>query len=234
MNKKLLTIFCFMTAILLSGCWVDESLPVIEHENLRLLKPSSISMIFEPEGTKATTLFEQEKKSIINGGYFGYSGSLFVPAGDAWFLDHQLDTFIDQTQDPNLSVRVIYFPEYNKVALEQDAPFQAIDGAYVFFAWPMLIQDGQINESIRDEISHRTGKYLRTFLIQSEDKSPILGVTTKKMTLQELSESLQKRPEFSWAYSVVNLDGWPSTSIISKNFSHNTKKKLPWFFILEK
>jgi exopolysaccharide biosynthesis protein len=76
----------------------------------------------------------------------------------------------------------------------------------------MIIQDGTLNDQIYQKKSHRTTSHYRTFLIQTQDKKAVFGITTQKFSLADLGQKLQQIYS-NQTISVVNLDGGSSTSL---------------------
>lgn len=174
--------------------------------------------------------------TLINGTYFGLLSGWFQPA---WTITLYLGlhnkqiipSTIDPSLDQNLKTLVQYNSINNTVVFDKD---NNIIRWIQFYAWPMIITNNTINPNLSTNTSHRNGKYPRTFLVQDYHNKTILGITTKKVSLTELGEKLKELFP-SEKTSVINLDGWPSTTLYNEYMSFNiTDEKLPlWFSICE-
>lgn len=190
---------------------------------------------FSTKWTSAKFLTSLKNNCVaINWFYFwrGIDGNNFQPAGPVtrYVGFNRQPIIIPSTTNPqddvNLWVEVFYNSSLNSVSM--NTPIK-INRGVSFFAWPMIIQDGEINTDLSRRISHRSTNHFRTFLIQDNRNRAIRWITTTKISLPDLARALQTIMKWK-VKNIVNLDGWSSTSFSSSGFSYNTSKALPSFF----
>jgi len=210
----------------LEGCWLDSP-------DLILIEPDWLKMVFDTDWMSADDFFELEWVTVINWGYFWYEWEKFIPAWELRLADRIIPTTIDQRLDPNLSVRIHYDTENNSLKFSDEWDLINPPWDYVFFAWPMIIDNWVINGDLIWNTSHRNWKYARTFLIRKANWHPIIGISMNRINLDDLWVMLRNRAPLIGEFSVVNLDWWPSTSLKAGWFERNSDKKLPWFFLFE-
>lgn len=91
---------------------------------------------------------------------------------------------------------------------------------------PWLLYSWEINNKLKNNISHWQRRTTRTALISP---GPYFVFTQTGYTLYEFSSILKRM--FPHA-DAINLDGGSSTSFYSKSLAFNTRKLLPEFFLL--
>ena len=256
MNYKVLMIgLLIITIPLLSWCsWKSNTVVENDTYTLQWYDGDSIILItpvwkiwgftpfFSASGVNATEYHEQllqewkNNCTLINGTYFGTTSGWFQPAGDITLsqgLDKQetIISTIDPSLDQNLKTLVQYSSVNNTVLFDQEG--NIIRGIQ-FYAGPMIMTNNEINSQLSSDISHRSDNYPRTFLVQRSNHKTIIGITTTKLSLIALGQKLKELFP-SEHISVINLDGWPSTTLYNNDVSFNiTDEKLPlWFSICE-
>ena len=237
-------------AIISSGAWVN---PTIRHPRYRESRDSydlyissgvylfvlnrGIQPVWNASGTSARQLQSQWSYDLVlNGGYFTYhrDTNSFQPA---WRIVHHMRVirsmvreFFHRNLDPNLAIAIKYDIWNNKVWLSRTDIIVPREWLYWFYAWPQLIQSGQIMSHVNARTSHRQRRAVRTFMIVDMDGQPHLGMTISGYTLSELARTIQQMRVFYGQYHVVNLDGWSSTSLAAGARYWNSRARLPWFF----
>lgn len=192
-----------------------------------LIKPTSRENTFSTWWTSAKKLWQAQVTSwtiIINAGYFGRNNDWYFPAGH-FAIDLSP---VDQSwceRDLNLC----WFVFTDSLQIAQWLTFTKEP---TFAAGPILMLDGKVNKDVQNNNSHRTYKKYRTILISTK-QWPIFLITKKQYSLDRiLAYSVNY---FGRNISVINLDGWSSTTLWTDNptFQFNASKTLPAFFILK-
>ncbi len=204
-------------------------------DSIVLLTPrkQGLHSSFLSRGSTAWALLKDKDTScsVINGFYFGkwIGWDLFQPAGSVTlyrWLSKQSNLVPSTTNpddDVNLWVKIFYNTINNNISF--NTPIKISHGLS-FFAWPMIINRGEINPNLTKKISHRSTTHYRTFLIQDNKNKAIFGISKQKISLYELATKLSQIIKWT-SYSVVNLDGGSSTAIATSGYSFNSSKNLP-------
>lgn len=197
----------------------------IQYKNIYIIqsknKHSIWSLYFDNHGNSASwlnNLYKGSKKcSIVNWWYFGYkwkNNEEYIPIWDISNDWYETILWFHPQNDPNISTQI------------------TINNLHKFEAWPNLIDKWKINTWLLADISHRQQQAPRTFIIQRSDWWSDIWIYNKWITLAELSEYIYNLHIYTWDYSVINLDWWSSTSIITPDYEFNENQKLPRFFII--
>lgn len=195
-------------------------------KGIYIIKPSARELTFSAQWSSAQQLWVKQNTwaVIINAWYFWRDKGWFFPAGH-FSLD---PTFIDTThceRDPNLCGYIFT----DSLTIQEKITFTK---APTIAAWPVMMLSGVVNKTIQQKTSHRTRKTYRTLLVQTKNW-PIFIVTKGQFALDRLLAYTVNA--FGRDISVINLDGWSSTTIRTDNplFQYNTQRRLPTFFILK-
>jgi exopolysaccharide biosynthesis protein len=168
---------------------------------------------------------------VINGWYFAYRDDWsFQPAGTIIIKQFRkiIPSEIDLFNDPNITTIIRYNGATSFILDHKSKPISSWSYNYNFYAWPIIIKDGILFSWDIAQSTHGAWSYYRTFIARRQWWRAYVWVTTKPMTLYTLWTRLQSiLPDIDF---VVNLDGWPSTSISSAEYSFNENQKLPRFF----
>lgn len=195
-------------------------------KGIYIIKPSSRELTFSAQWSTAPQLYAKQDSwtVLINAWYFWRDNSGFFPAGH-FSLDPSL---IDQShceRDANLCGYIFT----NSLTIQENLTFTKEP---TIAAWPIMMLNGVVNKTIQQKTSHRTRKTYRTLLVQTKNW-PVFIVTKWQFALDRLLAYTVKA--FGRDISVINLDGWSSTTIRTDNplFQHNGTRRLPTFFILK-
>lgn len=201
-----------------SQTWIQY----LRNFDISIIKPTKRKHVFINTGSTVEAIFEQQKPyAVINGSYFRRdSGWSFYPAG-AFAMSGKTIAKSSFCSDPNICALfnvdtmdikpIVYSGEYRGSRRS---------------AGPMLMESWVINVQLKKNFSHRSRKTQRTVLITPW---PYFVYTQRNYTLYEFTKILKRLFPSS---TIVNLDGWSSTSFYSNSFQFNTKKLLPEFFVL--
>lgn len=221
--------FAFSVRNFLYPTYTTESGAAIIYNKLRwiyLIKPSSRDLTFLHQGTTARTLWQTNWTGtiIINAWYFWRDNTGYVPAGHFSLDPSVVDTSLCD-RDPNLCGYI----QTDALHIQEKLTFTKEP---TIAAGPILMLDGVVNKNVQNKTSHRTQKRTRTVLIETKH-GPIFLITKKQYRLDRiLAYSVNY---FGRDISVINLDGWSSTTLWTDNstFQFNASKTLPTFFILK-
>jgi len=187
----------------------------------------------KPTESMGQVLTENGYSFGVNAGYFKGTYSNATPTGLLQIRDTQ---YSQQSADAQITTFVVLDYEDNSLEFIPNADFNPSNYSsenFTFFqTGPMIIEDSVI---INDKITaslNGNGCFYRTFLgYIPEDKLFIYGISTQKVTINQVAEELMDRPEFQGKdFTIVNLDGGPSTamfSTMSSDQNFNTQKELP-------
>jgi hypothetical protein len=238
--KKLLTILALITISIptfaspsirnfLFPTYTTKNGTTIVQDRLKwiyIIKPNKRKLIFSSTGSTAKALASQypDGTVLINAGYFWRDNRGYFPAGHYALDPAPVDTTHCE-RDPNLCGYL--FTETLTIAEKL-----AFTKEPVIAAGPIMMLDGVVNKEIQQPRSHRQRKTFRTLLIQTKTW-PFFLVTKKQFALDRLLAYTVRT--FGRSISVINLDGWSSTTLRTDNpaFQTNIHKRLPTFFVLQ-
>lgn len=193
-----------------------------------MIKPRNHNLIFHAQWATADQVrMMQEATMVVNAGYFGYADDTtrteFIPAGSYPYGVENTASDLPCERDKNLCGRI------DAGTLKVQTADRLVDDN-VLNAWPMMMESWKVNTSVLQRQSHRLTPNYRTVLINTKKYGPFFFVTTKKRTLLEVAYIIQQ-----WFpdATIINLDGWSSTSYSSSRDRYNDQKRLPTFFVLE-
>jgi hypothetical protein len=149
--------------------------------------------------------------TTINGSYFWTNeDDTFFPAGIR--LQSWSNKGHENKDDPNLQ-EYLEIDEQQKsiIHIKPEQVWRKYHNLYIN-AGPLLINEGEINTGIDQDISHRKKPYPRTILVIAEDGQPFLYISPEQITLPQAAIQISNLKEYG-KMTAINLDGWPSTAV---------------------
>lgn len=201
----------------------DGNTEVVEESNFTLITDEELgvrlslskltpTMIYNPNQTDTVKQvgINNEFDVMTNGGFFlednKYAGALVIDSN-----------IISQPAplDTQLSHVVTYDPDLNDYEFIQTTKFNINKGYYLAFqTGPLMILDNVRQDSYIANSLNGSGEYLRTFFGVTNEGEVISGITTKKITLELLSDYLLSLEVFKdKKITVINLDGGSSVAL---------------------
>ena len=235
-TKSMLLLITYSIVWLAIVSWSQNTYPngtkiiTLEDAGITIIKPTEREIIFNENGTTASQLwFDHYASAVINAGYFGYTwDKKYMPAG-IYTLGNTASRDVDI--DPSHCRRdgnLCSFVDINSLGIHR---WQDSLRWEIINSGPIMVMNGIINPDIYSSYSHRQRKTNRTILINTNNW-PVFIITTKSYTLPQIAHYLLWL--FGSNVSIINLDGWSSTSLwTSQTWQYfNDHKPLPTFFVL--
>lgn len=206
----------------------DDSFLTFEAKN-------GFEILFDSWASKELKEYYQTGTIVINGSYFGQTGSSYYPAGIwniQWQKYHQ-DTL--EVTDPNLSHIILYDHEWWWIIFlrrDESLPDCAKRGTWeilcsVFQSWPWVLSWGTLEDF--GNSWHANEPHERTLIGTTDEWKIYFFLFTKKVTLREAWESVMRKFQ-NTPITLINLDGGPSTAYFDGTTGFWEKKKLPILF----
>lgn len=197
-------------------------------------KPFDYIVIENPTSSMSTVLKDSEYSFGINGGYFdGTYGNAkhagYLSINGTMLYNSKIDAQITSYAVLNYKENSLKFISNNDF---NESNFNGSDYT-IFQTGPMIIKDSKVVYSEIDNSFNGTGCFYRSFLgYIPEDKMFIYGITNQKVTLTQVGEVLLINEELKGkTFSIINLDGGPSTAMYSSkdsSLNFNTEMELPY------
>lgn len=151
--------------------------------------------------------------------------------------------------------RILFSPLTDKTM--QDYRIQS--GEQLFVAGPMIIDHNRLASGATSKQSHRQGRFPRTVIIYEQYTRKVYYlISPQGKTLEEIASLIshlqhkqrffsymkdnkygkyigkngQRQSRHLWSITAINLDGWPSTMLTSKDipqYNYRSDKLLPFF-----
>lgn len=194
---------------------------------------TSTQLIFITSGSTTKQILKDfDCDSVANGSYFGSDEKgNFFPAGEwivtSWDVLYQTNL----NPDPNLQETLALRQKSDKVSFFLSSWSKVEPGSVIFNTGPRILKSEVANPALWENISHRNWQFPRTILAQKNGETSLI-IFKNPITLSDTRTILKKL----WYENAVNLDGWPSTALSSKNAkfeSFNENTKLPIFFCIK-
>ncbi len=230
------SLFLLLISFLFWGCSFDSTQKPIQSDDFHIFEAKDGFRIdFYSGRTTARQIQSQNGWVVLNGSYFWLLKSgVIYPAG-LW-IENKATLFPLDISDPNLGYVVSYTSYKNTLEIRKNSESKdQIDSCiftssecFAFQAWPLVLS-GNILQDFW-ESWHAYGKYERTLIWKTKSGKIFFFVFPKKISLTDVAQDIlwnvlfQKDP-----LTLLNLDGWPSTSYMDARSYVHPDEKLPIF-----
>ncbi len=206
---------------------------------ITVITPKKFSLHFISQWSRAVDVAVNNNcNAVMNGTYFWYNndGSYFP----AWVW-YEFWSFIREPYQPatdkNLQVLLSWnwttidmldnnSFNFKSILQETNTPSRYVN------AWPWLVRDGKINQTIVKNSSHRQRATTRVWVIKNPDWTLHFLVATQPISLPQFIVFAYNIGLWNWNFQFVNLDWWSSTALYTPYNSYQSRKKLPSFICL--
>lgn len=224
----------FITAFFISKEVLERQFPEAEQENINIVDedPQDDFVFYEDRlngirfavfKLSPTIVYDQNQsktvrdigiennfKILINGGFFNeqniYAGALEIN-GEVITQPAPLDTQLSHIVRYNSLSRSFEFIE--TIDYQRD-----VSSDILFQTGPLFLLNNEIQTKFIDASINGNGEYIRSFVGQIETGEFVAGITTKRITLKELSTKMLELPIFKdKSLTLINLDGGSSSAL---------------------
>lgn len=211
--------------------------PATNTMNVIVLKDKDLEVVFTEEN--AQSLKEQARSErfevVLNGGYFLGTNLDADPIG---LLQIRGEVLSNRVQDSQNQVTQIIVFDHEEKSLSIFPWNEFDDEQYmqekysIIQAGPLVMKDGQLQETAIAESINGSDPYLRTLIGYTNEGEMLLLVTRISYSLPDLVKELQRYPiTENKQLTLVNLDGGSSTAMHVPDllqFSFGENKRLPY------
>lgn len=232
--------FLFFLSFVFLGCSFFWSQKPIESDDFRIFEAKDgFTINFYTGRTTAQKVQSLKGWVVLNGSYFWLlkSGAPY-PAG-LW-IENETILFPLDISDPNLGYVVSYTPHKNTLEIRKnsesknqiDSCIRNSSECFAFQAWPLVLS-GNILQDFW-ESWHAYGKYERTLIGRTKSGKIYFFIFPKKISLTDVAQDILWNDLFQKdLLTLLNLDGWPSTSYMDTSGDFHSDEKLPIFITIQ-
>lgn len=206
---------------------------------ITVITPKKFSLHFVTQWSRVIDVAVNNNcNSVINWTYFGYNNDgTYFPAG-VWY---EFWSFIREPYQPATDKNLQVLLSWNWLTIDmldnnsfdfKNVLQQTSTPSRYVNAWPWLVRDGKINQTIVKNSSHWQRETTRVWVIKNPDGTLHFLVATQPISLPQFIVFAYNVGLWNWNFQFVNLDWWSSTSLYTPYNSYQSRKKLPSFICL--
>ena len=225
---------CFFLFLPLFGCSLKSEYSFSNTGDFHVFEAKNgFSIDFYSGPTTAREIQSQKKWVVLNGSYFWLTKS-WTPYPAGLWIKNGWTFFPLDTTDPNLSFVVSLSGSVLEIRKNSESKDQIpacqenTSGCFAFQAWPLVLSGNLLQDFW--ESWHAYGKYERTLIGRTQSGRIFFFVFSEKTSLTDAAQDILKNNIFQKdPLTLLNLDGWPSTSYRDDINEFHPDEKLPIF-----
>lgn len=211
-------LFCISLFFLISCSFLQKNSQENQKDFSLFEVKNGFSLDFYKDRTTAKILQEKNGWVVLNGSYFWLTSS-WIPYPAGLWLKNGIILRNLETTDPNLSFVVSYTSSGKNLKIRKNNESQEQirsckadkNECFAFQSWPLVLSGNLLQDF--GSSWHASETHERTLLWVTKSGKIFFFIFPEKVTLTHVATEISKEALFiDDPLTLINLDGWPSTS----------------------